>query len=145
MNNSNNPNVNSTSKNTTDYEEIADTLQDLVSINENLNKEEIKELKQYISIIKAFIEGKQIEERSVDTTLWQVTNQPQFNFQKYEYRVKGEAQELYYCVYRTKLGSVHISTPSCHETYTSTVINKLKGNKFDILEERKITISGENQ
>lgn len=111
------------------------------SINENLKPSDVSTLTGYVHVIKSFIAGKTIEVSLDAGITWQVSDYPHFNFQMCQYRVKAETVQLYYCVYRTILGSVHTSTPSAYESYIQDVVNKLQESKYDILEERKITIT----
>lgn len=110
-------------------------------VNTNLSPAEIANLTGYINVIKSFIEGKRIEVSTDSGVTWEVTDYPHFNFQMCQYRVKPEILYLYYCVYRTVLGSVHTSVPMAYESYIHDVVNKLQESNYDILEECKITIT----
>lgn len=109
-----------------------------------LKPHEIENLRGYIKIIEAFIQGKKIQCSPFDDSHWYDTSMPTFNFESANYRIKPEVKELYYCIYKTCIGCVYNTNPvdkKIHQKNVDVIIEE--GGV--ILEERKITINSEYQ
>jgi hypothetical protein len=114
-----------------------------LEMKRELKPAEIENLRGYIKVIEAFIQGKQIQCSPFDDSHWYDVAMPTFDFQNANYRIKPEVKELYYCVYQTKSGAVFVTQPRSKEEFDSdvnTIVNDMIGV---ILEERKITVISE--
>lgn len=112
-------------------------------MSNNLKPHEIENLRGYIKVIEAFIQGKKIQCSPFDDSHWYDTTMPTFNFESANYRIKPEVKELYYCVYQTKSGAVFVTQPRSKDEFAcdvNTIVNDMIGV---ILEERKITVTSE--
>ena len=108
-----------------------------------LKPSEIETLNGYIKVIQAYIQGKNIQSTPFGNGEWEDAEFPLFNFQNFDYRIKPEVKELYYCVYQTKSGAVFVTQPKSKEEFArdvDTIVNDMIGV---ILEERKITVTSE--
>ena len=68
-----------------------------------INSDDIKQTKQQIDVMQAFIDGKEIEYRLFTPTnsmLWRISQTPMWNFDKYEYRIKPSEQVYVYPIYK---------------------------------------------
>lgn len=110
-----------------------------------LSSGEINILKSYIKVIEAFLEGKELQQLGTHDNYgkWQDCNDnPLFDFQNFNYRIKPETKELYYCVFRGNFGGIVTTNPRSMEGYKSD-LEYLKSMQYTILEERKITVTSE--
>ena len=68
-----------------------------------INSDDIKQAKQQIDVMQAFIDGKEIEYRLFTPTnsmLWRISQTPMWNFDKYEYRIKPSEPVYVYPIYK---------------------------------------------
>lgn len=111
-------------------------------MSRKLNSAQIENLRGYIKVIEAFIQGKQLQYRPFDDAHWYDTNVPTFNFECGEYRIKPEVKELFYCIYKTPLGYFYSTNPVSKEQYNRFTEDIISADGV-IVEERKITVTSE--
>ena len=65
------------------------------------NSEDIKTTKEYLEVMEAFIDGKEIEfKQDSYKGIWKQTATPVWDFVNYEYRIKPSEPEYVYPIYK---------------------------------------------
>ena len=66
-----------------------------------INQEDVKQTKEFIEIMKAFTDGKEIEFKPYSFKgIWKQTTAPTWDFINYKYRIKPSEPEYVYPIYK---------------------------------------------
>lgn len=98
-----------------------------------INQEDVKQTKEHIEVMEAFINGKEIEFKPDSFKgIWKQTTAPTWDFSKYKYRIKPEAQKFKYPIYKkSKYGIVIKFTGLNSGTYVKKTISYNIGYEAD--------------